>query len=160
MDTTDSTIIFNNEGVCNHCHLYDIKNNNFIDDTDKKQSLEKLVERIKLKNKNKKYDCLIGISGGVDSTYVAYLVKEILGLRPLAVHLDNGWNSELAVKNIENIVKKLNIDLYTHVIDWEEFKDIQLSVLYKKKKSQFIIKNNFTKKSVKRATKNILKEIL
>ncbi len=129
MDTTDSTITFDDNGVCNHCHLYEIKNNDFIDDTDKKQSLEKLVDRIKQKNRNKKYDCLIGISGGVDSTYVAYLVKEVLGLRPLAVHLDNGWNSELAVKNIENIVKKLDIDLYTHVIDWEEFKDIQLSFL-------------------------------
>lgn len=129
MDTTDPKITFDKNGVCNHCHLYEINNNNFKNEIEKKQSLDKLVDRIKQKNKNKQYDCLIGISGGVDSTYVAYLVKEILGLRPLAVHLDNGWNSELAVKNIENIVKKLEIDLYTHVIDWEEFKDIQLSFL-------------------------------
>jgi len=86
------------------------------------------VARIKADGRGKKYDCLIGISGGVDSTYVAYLVKQ-LGLRPLAVHLDNGWNSELAVKNVENIVTRLGYDLYTLVINWEEFKDIQLSYL-------------------------------
>ena len=91
--------------------------------------MDSLVGRLKKEGKDKKYDCIIGLSGGVDSTYVAYLVKRILGLRPLAVHLDNGWNSEVSVKNIENVVKILDIDLYTHVIDWEEFKDIQLSFL-------------------------------
>ena len=91
--------------------------------------LDELISKIKRDGKSKNYDCIIGLSGGVDSTYVAYLVKEKLGLRPLAVHLDNGWNSELSVINMENIVKKLDIDLYTHVIDWEEFKDIQLSFL-------------------------------
>ncbi len=76
----------------------------------------------------KKYDCVIGVSGGVDSTYVAYRVKE-LGLRPLAVHLDNGWDSELAVNNIEQVLKRLNIDLDTNVLDWEEFKDLQVAFL-------------------------------
>jgi hypothetical protein len=87
-----------------------------------------MVKKIKAAGKGKDYDCIIGVSGGVDSTYTAWLVKE-LGLRPLAVHLDNGWNSELAVKNIENILSKLDIDLYTEVLDWEMFKDLQLSFL-------------------------------
>ena len=73
--------------------------------------------------------CLIGVSGGVDSSYVAYYVKEILGLRPLALHLDNGWNDELAVHNIEKILRKLNIDLWTEVLDWDEFRSLQLSFL-------------------------------
>lgn len=92
------------------------------------KKLNEFVNRIKENGKNKPYDCLIGLSGGVDSTYVAWLVKKH-GLRPLAVHLDNGWNSELAVKNIENIISKLEIDLYTLVINWEEFRDIQLAYL-------------------------------
>jgi N-acetyl sugar amidotransferase len=87
-----------------------------------------LVDEIKEDGKGKDFDCIIGISGGVDSTFVAYKVKE-LGLRPLAVHLDNGWDSELAVKNIENVLKLLNIELFTHVIDWEEFKDLQIAFL-------------------------------
>ena len=83
-----------------------------------------------LKNleKIKSIDCLIGVSGGVDSSYVAYIVKE-LGLRPLAVHMDNGWNSEEAVKNIRSLCNNLEIDYESYVLDWEEFKDIQLSVL-------------------------------
>jgi len=74
------------------------------------------------------YDCIIGVSGGVDSSYVAYVVRQ-LGLRPLAVHLDNGWDSELAVSNIKNFLNKLDIDLYTHVLDWEEFKQLQIAFL-------------------------------
>ena len=78
--------------------------------------------------KGNEYDCIIGVSGGVDSTYTAYLTKK-LGLRPLAVHFDNGWNSELSVHNIEKTLNILDIDLYTYVVDWEEFKDIQISFL-------------------------------
>jgi tRNA(Ile)-lysidine synthase TilS/MesJ len=84
------------------------------------------IARIKRDGQGKRYDSILGLSGGVDSSYLAYLTKKF-ELRPLVVHLDNGWNSELAVKNIENIVKKLNFDLYTYVIDWEEFKDLQRS---------------------------------
>ena len=87
-----------------------------------------IVEKIKQEGQNKPYDCIMGLSGGVDSTYVAYLAKQH-GLRPLAVHFDNGWNSELAVKNIENIVQKLGIDLHTFVINWEEFRDLQMAYL-------------------------------
>ncbi|NTZ20256.1 N-acetyl sugar amidotransferase [Paenibacillus sp. JMULE4] len=129
MDTSDPDITFNNMGVCNHCIKYD-RLKILLDDKNiySESKLEQIIEKIKKDGKNKQYDCIIGVSGGVDSTYVAYKVKEY-GLRPLAVHLDNSWNSELAVSNIEKTLKKLNIDLYTHVLDWEEFKDLQLSFL-------------------------------
>ena len=124
MDTSDPEITFDKEGICNHCKLYD-RNSKYLFS---EKELEKEVEKIKQNGKGKKYDCIIGVSGGVDSTMVAYLTKKF-GLRPLAVHLDNGWDSELAVSNIEKILKKLDIDLYTYVLDWEEFKDLQLSFL-------------------------------
>lgn len=129
MDTTDPEISFDNEGVCNHCHRYDDElPKRVFKGTEAKEKLEGIVNKIKSTGINKEYDCIIGVSGGVDSTYVAYLTKE-LGLRPLAIHFDNGWNSELAVSNIEKVLKKLDIDLLTYVIDWEEFKDLQLSFL-------------------------------
>lgn len=129
MDTTDPDIVFNNEGICNHClsRDYEIKKKIF-SGVEGQKKLEEIVSRLKEENINNKYDCVIGLSGGVDSTFVAYKVKE-LGLRPLAVHLDNGWDSELAIQNIENICKKLEIDLHTIVLDWNEFKDLQLSFL-------------------------------
>jgi len=129
MDATDPDITFDAEGICNHCHRYeDLAKARLFTDKGDEHKLQELVNEIKANGKRKEYDCIIGVSGGVDSTYVAYVAKK-LGLRPLAVHLDNGWNSELAVGNIENVLKKLDIDLYTYVIDWEEFKDLQLSFL-------------------------------
>jgi N-acetyl sugar amidotransferase len=129
MDTTDPQIDFDDHGVCNHCRNYYKESHIFFaSPEEKREALENIVAEIKETGKHLNYDCVIGVSGGVDSTYVAYKVKE-LGLRPLAVHMDNGWNSELAVKNIENTVKKLQIDLHTHVIDWEEFRDLQMSFL-------------------------------
>ena len=125
----DPDIRFDEDGVCNYVHDYRAAEEaNVFKGEEGKNKLAELVSKIKSAGESKKYDCLIGLSGGVDSTYVAYLVKQ-LGLRPLAVHLDNGWDSELAVMNIENIVKKLNIDLFTLVVDWQEFKDIQLAYL-------------------------------
>tara|TARA_R110000822_G_scaffold300911_1_gene424482 strand:- start:6821 stop:7984 length:1164 start_codon:yes stop_codon:yes gene_type:complete len=125
MDTTAKNISFDENGICNYCTSY-------FENIDKvlknEEQLKPIISKIKFEGRNKKYDCIIGVSGGVDSTYVAYLVKK-LGLRPLAVHLDNGWDSELAVSNIEKTLKKLDIDLYTHVINWNEFKDLQLSFL-------------------------------
>lgn len=118
MDTSDPEIQFDEKGVCNHCKGYDAANA-ALQKIDKAKALEAIVSRIKEDGKGKEYDCLIGLSGGVDSSYVAHLVKK-LGLRPLAAHFDCGWNSETAVKNIEHIVQKLNIDLYTFVVDWEE----------------------------------------
>lgn len=125
---SDPDIRFDEKGISNYYHEYQKAAASLASLEERKEALDKLVEKIKAEGKGKKYDCLIGLSGGVDSTYVAYLTK-VLGLRPLAVHLDNGWNSELAVSNIENIVNKLGIDLYTLVIDWQEFKDIQLAYL-------------------------------
>lgn len=127
MDTTDPDITFDEHGVCNHCHEYEERKKRLITDPVKRQhALEEIIAQVKNSGKGKEYDCIIGVSGGVDSSYVAYLAKE-WGLRGLLVHLDNGWNSELAVKNIENIVAYTGFDLYTLVIDWEEFKDLQRS---------------------------------
>lgn len=129
MDTSDEEIVFDEKGHCNHCNEYFQLAPNYLFEGDiAKQKLEQLVQEIKNKGGNKKYDCIIGVSGGVDSTYVAYLAKK-MGLRPLTVHFDNGWNSELAVKNIENIITKLKFDFHTYVVDWEEFKDLQISFL-------------------------------
>ena len=125
MDTTDKYISFDIDGICNHCINYNLQIISLPQGKDREIQLDKIINKLKNKGKKKEYDCIIGLSGGVDSTYVAYYVKKVLGLRPLAVHLDNGWNSELSVMNIENVVKTLDIDLYTYVIDWEEFKDIQ-----------------------------------
>jgi N-acetyl sugar amidotransferase len=124
----DPDITFDDKGVCNYYYDYKETEKDLLTGIKGETKLHQLADTIKTKGAGKQYDCLIGLSGGVDSTYVAYLVNK-LGLRPLAVHLDNGWNSELAVKNIENIVSKLNIDLYTLVVNWQEFKDIQLSYL-------------------------------
>lgn len=129
MDTSDIAIKFDDKGVCNHCHTREneIKNKVF-SGLDGKNRLDEIVAEIKRKNENNQYDCVIGVSGGVDSTFVAYKVKE-LGLRPLAVHLDNGWDSELAIKNVENICRKLEIDLHTIVLNWNEFRDLQIAFL-------------------------------
>lgn len=129
MDTTDPNIKFDKEGVCSHCHRYDEElPKRVFKGAEAEKKLDTLIARIKATGKDKEFDCIVGVSGGVDSTYVAYLAKK-LGLRPLAVHFDNGWNSELAVSNIEKTLDKLGIDLYTYVIDWEIFKDLQLSFL-------------------------------
>ena len=127
MDTTDPDITFDEKGVCNYCRGFPLlKKKHIIDGKEGEAKLSSIIKEIKRKRKGKEYDCLIGLSGGVDSTYVAYLVKK-WGLKPLAIHLDNGWDSELSVSNIQRIVEKLNIDLYTYVLDWEEFKDLQLA---------------------------------
>ena len=129
MDTSDPDVRFDHLGVCSHCHRYQetVRSESY-QMKRKPGALEKLIDEIKRKGHGKPYDCIIGVSGGVDSTYVAYITKK-LGLRPLAVHLDNGWDSELAVSNIEKTLKILDIDLYTYVMDWEEFRDLQLSFL-------------------------------
>ncbi|MBI4945011.1 MAG: N-acetyl sugar amidotransferase [Bacteroidetes bacterium] len=129
MDTTDPEIIFDENGYCNHC-------NDFLERLSKRtyqgkesdQKLVQIVDEIKKAGKNNEYDCVLGISGGIDSSYAAYTLKK-LGLRTLAVHLDNGWDSEISVKNIKYIVSKLGIDYQSVVLDWEEFKDLQVSFL-------------------------------
>jgi len=129
MDTTDPEIQFDESGLCNHC----ISNkeryaSRVFKGIEGKAKLDSIVKSIKASGNGNEYDCVIGVSGGVDSTYVVYIIKE-LGLRPLAIHFDNGWNSELAVSNIEKALNILGIDLFTYVIDWEEFKDLQISFL-------------------------------
>jgi N-acetyl sugar amidotransferase len=125
----DPDISFDAKGICNYYYDYETTAASFLfSEAEGKKKLDEFAEKVKKEGKGKPYDCLIGLSGGVDSTYVALLVKQ-LGLRPLAVHLDNGWNSELAVSNVENIITRLGFDLFTIVVNWEEFRDIQLSYL-------------------------------
>ena len=122
LDTTAPKIIFNKKGYCNYCEsfLEKISNSN---KSDNRHNLNTLVRDIKKDGRNKKYDCILGLSGGLDSTWALKVIAEN-NLRPLAVHMDNGWNSELGQNNIYNIVDKLNVDLYTQVINWDEYKDM------------------------------------
>lgn len=125
----DPNITFDEQGVCNYYYDYFEKEKKYVIKGKEGQAeFKQKIDKIKLDGKNKPYDCILGISGGVDSSYIAYLAKQN-GLRPLVVHFDNGWNSELAVKNIENIVSILGFDLFTYVINWEEFRDLQLAYL-------------------------------
>ncbi len=130
MDTiADQNITFDEKGISNYYYDYQLQEKAWVvKGKEGEQKLDKLIEAIKESGKGNKYDCITGVSGGVDSTYLVLRAKQ-LGLRPLIVHFDNGWNSELAVMNIENIIKRLGFDLYTLVVDWEEFKDIQMSYL-------------------------------
>ncbi len=128
MDTTDPLISFDERGWCDYCNNY---HKNILPHwhTDERgiKELQPLIDRIRKEGKNKPHDCLIGLSGGVDSSYVAYIAKVKFGLRPMLFHVDAGWNSQEAVNNIEKLVDGLGLDLYTEVIDWEEMKDLQLA---------------------------------
>ena len=127
MDTTDPEIRFDENGICNYYFDYKAKAERILlPFPQRTEQFDKIIEQIKKEGKSGQYDCLIGLSGGVDSSYIAYLAGE-MGLKALIVHFDNGWNSELAVSNIEKLVNKYNFDLHTLVVDWDEFKDIQLS---------------------------------
>lgn len=125
----DPDLSLDDNGVCNHCRYYDEQAKRLLKTGAEAETLlTNTIDKIKEYGKSHEYDCLIGLSGGVDSSYVAYLAKQY-GLRAMCVHFDNGWNSELAVMNIQNILSKLGFDLHTYVIDWEEFKDLQLAYL-------------------------------
>lgn len=130
MDSTDPEIQFHPQtGFCNHCTFhFETAPTKLLPLNERESKLIRTIETIKNAGNNKKYDCIMGLSGGVDSSYVATLAKKY-GLRPLAIHLDNGWNSELAVSNIHNIVQNLGFDLHTHVINWNEFQDLQRSFI-------------------------------
>ncbi|MBR50890.1 MAG: LPS biosynthesis protein [Gammaproteobacteria bacterium] len=130
MDSTDSTITFNDDGVCIYCQNFyeNIVPNWHIDERGAKV-LMKNAQIIKKDGKNREFDCIMGLSGGLDSSYCAYVATEIMGLRPLLLHVDAGWNTDQAVGNIEKIVDGLGLDLYTEVINWEEMKDLQVAVL-------------------------------
>ncbi|TFB10604.1 N-acetyl sugar amidotransferase [Candidatus Marinimicrobia bacterium MT.SAG.3] len=128
MDSEVGGIEFNENGICNYCEEFDILINANPAGEKGQLLIDKVVGEMKTIGKNKSYDCVVGVSGGTDSTYLLYILKN-LGLRPLAVHFDNGWNTEIAVSNIKNAVTILDIDLFTYVVNWEEFKDLQLSFL-------------------------------
>ncbi len=128
MDTSDSKLVFDLNGVCDYCRNYKSKLKTDIESKSLKD-LEKFASRIKLEGKNKKYDCIIGLSGGADSSFLVYYAKEVLGLRPLVFTVDTGWNLNVAIENIEKLVKRLNLDLYTEVINWNEMKNLQRSFL-------------------------------
>lgn len=130
MDTSDPDVVFDAAGMCNHCVQFDgdcaaLPKNN----APWRPALDAMVADVKSRARGRRYDCLIGLSGGWDSSYTAWVIRRELGLKPLAVHVDNGWNSELAVNNIQNIVEKLDIDLVTVVLDWEEFRSLQVAYL-------------------------------
>ncbi|MBD3306747.1 N-acetyl sugar amidotransferase [candidate division KSB3 bacterium] len=129
MDTTDPDIVFDDQGVCHHCHEAKTMFARLPSTSEEEQArLEAIAHEITTAGQGKDYDCLVGISGGIDSSYIVY-VAHTLGLRPLVVHCDNGWNSELAVENIRKLVDACQYDLLTYVIDWEEFKDLQRAFL-------------------------------
>lgn len=129
MDTSDPAIYFDAAGVCNHCLEFDRETRRhwFPNDEGAKR-WQDIAGQIRSEGRGKEYDCILGLSGGVDSSFLALKVHE-WGLRPLVVHVDAGWNSELAVANIEKIVKHCNFDLHTHVVDWEEMRDLHLAYL-------------------------------
>lgn len=128
MDTSDTRIKFDENGVCDH--TIDYQQNtapNWHTDDRGKAELQKIIDKIKLDGKGRDFDCLLGLSGGVDSSYMLHIAVKEFGLRPLVFHVDGGWNSELAVHNINMMIDKLGLDLYTEVINWEEMRDFQLA---------------------------------
>ncbi|EDV2650345.1 N-acetyl sugar amidotransferase [Salmonella enterica subsp. diarizonae] len=130
MDTSDPNIVFDNSGECDYCSNF--KSNilqNWKFGAQGGDKLQDLAAEIKKDAKGKDFDCIIGLSGGLDSSYAAYVAKEKMGLRPLLFHVDAGWNTDQAVGNIEKLIEGLGLDLYTEVVNWEEMKDLQLSFL-------------------------------
>lgn len=128
MDTTDPNIKFDEDGVSNWVHFYNEKVLKEWKPEGDPSAFKALIQQIKKDGRNKPYDCALGLSGGVDSSYLAYIAKQE-GLRPLVVHTDTGWDSEVAVKNIEEIIKSCQLDLFTIVIDWDEMADLQRAFL-------------------------------
>jgi N-acetyl sugar amidotransferase len=128
MDTSDSAIVFDEFGICDHCLTFDreimpIWNNGVGRD----EELKLIADGIRKNGAGKDFDCILGMSGGIDSSYLLYLAKEKLGLRPLVFHVDAGWNSQIAVNNIERLVDGLNLDLFTEVINWRDMQSLQRS---------------------------------
>ena len=128
MDTTDSKIIFDENGVCDHCSDFDqnVKPSWHTDERGDTE-LKKIIAKVKEDGKGRDFDCIIGMSGGADSSYLLHVAVKEYGLRPLVFHVDGGWNSQIAVNNINVMIEKLGLDLYTDVINWEEMKDFQLA---------------------------------
>ncbi|EKD28647.1 MAG: hypothetical protein ACD_79C00252G0012 [uncultured bacterium] len=131
MDTTDPDIYFDSDGNCNHCNrvINSIKAKKWLPNVENEKQLNLIIDSIRKNTKHLKYNAVIGLSGGVDSSYLAYYLVKRFGLKLLAIHVDTGWNRDISVSNIENIVKQLGIDLYTHVVNWEEMKNLQIAFL-------------------------------
>jgi N-acetyl sugar amidotransferase len=130
MDTSDPDIRFDETGVCSWCRRFDAEvAPQWFPNSEGERRFAAIADGIRKESASREYDCIVGLSGGIDSSYAAWVMRRHWNLRLLAVHVDAGWNSELAVKNIENIVKRLGIDLHTEVIDWEEMRDLQLAFL-------------------------------
>lgn len=128
MDTSDSVIQFDAEGMCDHCHnFYENIKSNWHEDSQAAEELRAIVEKIKVDCRDKEFDCIIGLSGGVDSSYLAYYAKEVLGLRPFLFSCDTGWNLEVADSNTRKIAEGIGCELYTEVVDWEEIRDLQVA---------------------------------
>lgn len=128
MDTTDSRIEFDDNGVCDHCRGFKTHvEPNWHTDERGEAELMQIARRIRESGKGRDFDCILGMSGGLDSSYMLHIAVTKMGLRPLVFHVDGGWNTRIAVQNIENTVEKLGLDLFTEVIDWEEMKDFQLA---------------------------------
>ena len=128
MDTTDSKITFDQNGVCDHCRNFDKRIKPYWKPQENRyDELEKIAKKIRKAGRKAEYDCILGLSGGADSSYLAYIAKEVMHLRPLVFVVDTGWNLNVAVENIEKIVKGLKLDMYTEVINWKEMRDLQLS---------------------------------
>lgn len=129
MDESDSAISFDEQGVCNHCNDFDkIAKMSWFPNAEGEAKLEFILRKMKAENLNNEYDCILGLSGGVDSSYLVLKAKE-WGLRPLLLHVDAGWNSELAVSNIEVVTKHCGFDLFTHVVNWNDMRELQLAYL-------------------------------
>lgn len=129
MDTSDPVITFDKDGVCNHCRNYDNVTASMPQGVEREKILKGIIEKIKKDGRGREYDCILGVSGGVDSAYTAYLAKQY-GLRVLTVHVDAGWNSEIAVSNIKKMCSKLEFDLQTIVVDWETMKELQRAYMF------------------------------
>ena len=161
MDTTDSAIFFDNKGVCNHCHHFKNKiSKTWFPNTAGSIKLQKVFRKVKKERKRFDYDCILGLSGGLDSSYLALVIKKYK-IRPLVVHVDTGWNSETAVSNLEKIIKYCNFDLHTHVVNWPEVRDLQLAYLEASVANQDVVQDHVIFASLYHfAVKNQIKYVI
>ncbi|MEQ9285437.1 MAG: N-acetyl sugar amidotransferase [Cyclobacteriaceae bacterium] len=161
MDTSDPEIVFDENGVCNHCIEYEqVTSKRYLPNEIGKAKLEGIIANLKKEGKGKEYDCIIGLSGGVDSCYLALKIKE-WGLRPLVVHVDTGWNSEMAVANINRVIDYCGYELFTHVVQWDEMRDLQVAYLKAGVANQDVPQDHAIFATIYHfATKNNIKHIL
>lgn len=162
MDTSDPNIVFDKDGISDYYYnFHDVMLPNWKTDLNGETELMRMAEKIKQQGVGKPFDCIIGMSGGLDSSYLTYIAKEKMGLRPLIFHVDAGWNTQQAVGNIEKLVDGLGLDLYTEVINWEEMKDLQVAFLKSQIPDQDLVQDYaFFSALYKFARKNKIKYVL